>query len=76
MVINLITYPSIDQLMEDKVDSPYTLIILTARRARQLNVGGNELLGDYRSNKPVSKSLEEIASGKIKYRRNNNKSIK
>lgn len=38
MVIALITFPSIDQLME-KADSPYTLVILAARRARQLNMG-------------------------------------
>jgi|LSQX01.1.fsa_nt_gb DNA-directed RNA polymerase subunit omega len=75
MVIALITFPSIDQLME-KADSPYTLVILAARRARQLNMGGKELLNNCRSNKPVSKSLEEIASGKLKYRRNNTKRIK
>lgn len=65
----MITYPSIDKIME-KIDSPYTLIILAARRARQLNIGGNELLEEYKSNKPVSMSLEEIAKGKVKYRRN------
>lgn len=67
--INMITYPSFDELM-NRVDSPYTLVILTARRARQLNDGAAGLLGEYKSRKPVSKSLEEIASGKISYRRN------
>lgn len=71
----MITYPSSDKLME-KVDSLYTLIILSSRRARQLNIGGSEILEDYKSKKPVSKSLEEIAAGKITYRKNNNKSIK
>lgn len=66
--INMITYPSFDELM-NKADSPYTLVILTARRARQLNEGASELLGEYKSRKPVSKSLEEIASGKISYLR-------
>lgn len=74
MVIIVITYPSNDQLME-KVDSPYTLIIMAARRARQLNAGHNEMLSEYMSIKPVSKSLEEIASGKIKYRRKNKKAL-
>ncbi|MFW6022497.1 MAG: DNA-directed RNA polymerase subunit omega [Halanaerobiaceae bacterium] len=72
----MITYPSYDKLME-KVDSPYTLIIMAARRARQINVGGNKLLGeDYKSHKSVSMSLEEVVSGKITYRKNRENSIK
>ena len=71
----MITYPSSDKLME-KVDSIYTLIILTARRARQLNIGGSEILDGYKSKKAVSKSLEEIIEGKITYRKNRPKSIK
>lgn len=71
----MITYPSHDELM-DKVDSPYTLVILAARRARQLNIGGTEIMEDYKSEKPVSKSLEEISKGKITYRKKNVKSIK
>lgn len=68
----MITYPSGDKLLK-KVDSPYTLIILAARRARQLNIGGNEMLEEYKARKPVSKSLEEIATGKITYRKNYDK---
>ncbi|MFW6305919.1 MAG: DNA-directed RNA polymerase subunit omega, partial [Bacillota bacterium] len=72
----MITYPSYDELMK-KVDSPYTLIIMAARRARQINIGGNKLLGeDYKSNKSVSKSLEKVVSGKITYRKNSENSIK
>ncbi|MDI3546409.1 MAG: DNA-directed polymerase subunit omega [Halanaerobiales bacterium] len=71
----MITYPSLDDLME-KVDSPYTLVILAARRARQLNMGAKELLDEYKSMKPVSMSLEEVAAGKIKYRKNYVKGIK
>lgn len=71
----MITYPSSDKLLS-KVDSPYTLIILAARRARQLNIGGNELMENYKSKKPVSRSLEEIATEKISYRKNNEKGIK
>lgn len=63
----MITYPSLDDLMK-KVDSPYSLVILAARRARQLNLGGTELLEEYRSKKAVSRSLEEIDQEKIKYR--------
>jgi DNA-directed RNA polymerase subunit omega len=71
----MINYPSTDELIK-KVDSPYTLVILAARRARQINLGSNGLLNKYRSNKPVSMSLEEIAVGKIKYRKNYLKGIK
>ena len=64
----MINYPSHDELVK-KVDSPYTLVILAARRARQLNLGGKELLADYKSEKPVSKSLEEIIEEKITYKK-------
>ncbi|MEJ6950891.1 DNA-directed RNA polymerase subunit omega [Natronospora cellulosivora (SeqCode)] len=64
----MITYPSIDKL-KGKVDSHYTLVILAARRARQLNVGGNELLEEYKTRKPVSRSLEEISADKVTYRK-------
>ncbi len=71
----MITYPPLDDLV-GKVDSPYTLVILAARRARQLNIEGNELMENYKSIKSVSKSLEEISKGKITYRKNHIKSIK
>lgn len=68
-MIYMITYPSLDELIK-KVDSPYSLVILASRRARQLNLGAKELLDNYKSKKPVSKSLEEINTGKITYRKN------
>ncbi|MGM0602773.1 MAG: DNA-directed RNA polymerase subunit omega [Bacillota bacterium] len=71
----MITEPSADQL-QDKADSIYTIVILAAKRARHLNVGGNELLSNYKSDKPVSKSLEEIAKGKISYRKKSKNTIK
>ena len=71
----MITEPSADQL-QDKADSIYTVVILAAKRARHLNVGGSELLSKYKSNKPVSRSLEEIAKGKISYRKKSKNTIK
>ncbi|MTI61022.1 MAG: DNA-directed RNA polymerase subunit omega [Firmicutes bacterium] len=71
----MIIYPSLDELMK-KVDSPYSLVILAARRARQLNLGGAGLLEKYRSKKAVSRSLEEIDQEKIKYRAKYKKDIK
>lgn len=51
-------YPEISKLMEG-LDSRYSLVIVTAKRARQI-------LGDDGSDKTVSRAINEIASGKIK----------
>lgn len=68
-------YPTAESL-SDKADSPYTLVVLAAKRARHLNLGGKELLSEYKRIKPVSKSLEEIAADKITYKKNSKDSIK
>ena len=52
--------PSIDYLAE-KVDSKYTLVILAAKRARELT-----------AEKEVSVALREIADDKITYERTKN----
>lgn len=52
-------YPSIDKLME-KTDSKYSLVVLAAKRARQL-LDKNEPLLEPVSKKPVGIALEEIA---------------
>ncbi|HET6498741.1 MAG TPA: DNA-directed RNA polymerase subunit omega [Coriobacteriia bacterium] len=76
MVIN----PEIDLLL-DKVDSKYTLCIVAARRARQINdmlrgVRDQALLTMQSSEitaltktKPLTKALEEIRSGDVSYER-------
>ncbi|OYD06409.1 DNA-directed RNA polymerase subunit omega [Paludifilum halophilum] len=51
--------PSIDHLMA-KADSKYTLVILAAKRARQL-LDGAAPNTESRSNKYVGVALEEIA---------------
>ncbi|RKD27840.1 DNA-directed RNA polymerase subunit omega [Caminicella sporogenes DSM 14501] len=58
-------YPSINELLK-KVDSRYTLVIATAKRARQL-IDGYEKLTDLESNKPVSIATQELYEGKITY---------
>lgn len=60
----MISYPPIDQLLE-KVDSRYSLAVLAAKRAHQLEAGNFEMLDDYKSDKPVGLALEEIAAGKV-----------
>jgi DNA-directed RNA polymerase subunit omega len=67
--------PKIDDLL-GQVDSKYTLVILAAKRAREINSYYNQL-GEGRAefvpplvesglrNKPLSVALEEIGEGKI-----------
>lgn len=59
--------PSLDQLVE-KVDSKYTLVILSARRGRDIQDGKHKQV-DSRSNKPVTVALEEIVANKLVYER-------
>ena len=58
--------PSTDTLMK-KVDSRYGLVVLAAKRARQLLVGAELKATKARSTKNVTNALEEIAEGKISY---------
>lgn len=57
--------PSTDALME-KVDTRYGLVVLAARRAREL-LDGDELKVKSASTKNVTNALEEILEGKITY---------
>src|SRR2546427_6964080 len=72
--------PKIDQLLSH-VDSRYTLVILAAKRAREINSyysqlgeGRGEFIpplaetGDLRS-KPLAIALQEIAEGKVVFER-------
>ena len=63
----MMIYPSIDDLLT-KVDSRYSLVILAAKRARQLrDIQGNAEEGT--SLKEVTAALEEISERKITYER-------
>lgn len=59
--------PSINTLLT-KVDSRYSLVVLAAKRARQL-LDGEELKVSAKSTKNVTNALDEIAEGKILYAR-------
>ncbi|MGH2709927.1 MAG: DNA-directed RNA polymerase subunit omega [Actinomycetota bacterium] len=72
--------PTIDSLLE-RVDSKYTLVVLAARRAREINSYYSQL-GEGRGefvpplvesgglrNKPLSIALEEVAEDKVTYER-------
>jgi DNA-directed RNA polymerase subunit omega len=55
----------IEDLMEH-VDSKYRLVIVAAKRAKQLNRGASPLV-QVRSVKPTYQALEEVATGKLAY---------
>ncbi|MFW5985264.1 MAG: DNA-directed RNA polymerase subunit omega [Halanaerobiaceae bacterium] len=73
----MINKPSIDKLNE-KTDSVYTLVILAALRAKQINDGADLLLDeeDYQNDKPVTRSLDELVRDKIKYKKNTKETYK
>jgi DNA-directed RNA polymerase subunit omega len=71
------SYPKIDDLLEE-VDSRYALVIVAAKRARQINNYHHQLgegtfddfpppLVESRSKNYLTMALEEIAEGKIAY---------
>ena len=61
--------PSVNDLLK-KVDSRYTLVVATAKRARQL-IEGNEKMIEVESNKPVTIATHEIYNDKVKYEKLN-----
>jgi DNA-directed RNA polymerase subunit omega len=71
-----VIHPRIDELL-DQVDSRYALVIVAAKRARQINNYHHQLgegtfdefppLVESRSKNYLTMALEEVAEGKIKY---------
>ncbi|MBE6040590.1 MAG: DNA-directed RNA polymerase subunit omega [Clostridiales bacterium] len=60
-------YPSVNTL-RDKTDSRYSLVILTAKRARDI-VDGKPALTEDEAERPVSQAAREIADDMITYKR-------
>ncbi|WP_309294766.1 DNA-directed RNA polymerase subunit omega [Desulfotruncus alcoholivorax] len=63
--------PSLDELMR-KVDSRYSLVVIAAKRARQLTEMALQQDADRDgevTGNPVSAALFEIAKGNIKFKR-------
>lgn len=56
-------YPSMTELTE-MVDSRYSLVIATAKRAREIEAG-DEVLVRCRSQKSVTQAINELYQGKI-----------
>ncbi|APM38735.1 DNA-directed RNA polymerase subunit omega [Clostridium kluyveri] len=62
---NSMINPSIVDLLK-KVENRYTLVTMTAKRARQL-IEGSEALVDIDSTKPVTIAIKEISDRAITY---------
>ena len=60
--------PSVLELL-NHAESRYTLVVESAKRAREL-VGGSQPLVDPKDMKPVSIAVEEISRGLLDYHRN------
>lgn len=59
-------YPSADKI-EKQVESKYALVILAAKRAKQLKEGGRPRISTDSRN-PLTVALEEIAAGQVQCR--------
>jgi DNA-directed RNA polymerase subunit omega len=59
-------FPSLEHALT-KVTNRYLLVVLSAKRARQLNRGAAARV-ESKHKKPTSVALEEIASAKVEYR--------
>ncbi|MBQ9942625.1 MAG: DNA-directed RNA polymerase subunit omega [Christensenellaceae bacterium] len=62
--------PELDKILE-KVDCRYTLVVETAKRARQLVDGAQALTEDPDPN-PVTEAVKEIYEEKVTYVRHSN----
>src|SRR5438045_1527725 len=58
-------YPAADKI-EKQVDSKYALVILAAKRAKQIKEGSKPLIKTDSTN-PLTIALEEIAAGQVRY---------
>ncbi|MBI2204206.1 MAG: DNA-directed RNA polymerase subunit omega [Candidatus Rokubacteria bacterium] len=59
-------FPSLEHAV-NKVSNRYLLVVLSAKRARQINRGAAARV-ESRHKKPTSVALEEIAAAKVEYR--------
>ena len=60
------SFPSLEKSLE-KVSNRYLLVVIAAKRARQLNRGAAAQV-ETKQNKPTSVALQEIAEAKVGYR--------
>lgn len=63
----MMNQPPMD-LLRERVDSRYTLVVLAAKRARQVLEGAKPLV-DCESDRPVTVALNEIAQDRVGWER-------
>ena len=67
-------YPSINEIMKSKgIDSKYTLVVATAKRAREINQTKVSFT-ECKSDKAVTIALHEISENKINFKKPEKKS--
>ncbi len=59
--------PPLEELLK-KVNEKYALVVLAAKRARQVMEGDPKLV-ESKSNKPVTIAMMEVAQGKVSFKR-------
>jgi DNA-directed RNA polymerase subunit omega len=59
-------FPSLEHAL-DNVSNRYLLVVLSAKRARQINRGAQARV-ESKHRKPTSMALEEISASKVEYR--------
>lgn len=67
--------PSNKQILREEGDSKYTMVMVVAKRARQI-VEGSAPLVETKSSKPVTIALEELLEDKIEYTKVETEGIK
>lgn len=60
----MMLYPSIDKLLE-KIDSKYSLVVLSSKRAHELHHHAEPTIDTFESYKNVGRALEEIVAGEV-----------
>ena len=69
-------YPSINDIMKAKnIDSKYTLVVATAKRAREINQS-KVTFTECKSDKAVTIALHEIYENKVNFKMKDKNSIK
>lgn len=63
----MLLYPSVNELHK-KTDSQYTLVMLAAKRARDI-IDGKPILTETAAERPVSQAAKEIYEDLITYKR-------
>ena len=66
---NSMINPSITELLE-KVEDRYSLVIVTARKAKQI-IERSEPLTSSKSKKPLTLAIHEVEEGTVSYHKNN-----